>query len=183
MSAGTGTGLLGRLSADRIGGLIWVVFGAAIIYGSWVMDRLESLKIPPATAPGVVPGLLGIGIVIFGMILVLRRNEAAQQAAGVSFAAADGPEAPATEESLHLKRILVSWALCAAYGGLLLGRGIPYWPLTAAFLFLHILLLDDEGDVPAKLSVHRTIVAAILALAVSTVVALVFRYIFLVRLP
>ncbi len=126
MDAGTGAGLLGKLSADRIGGLIWVVFGAAIVYGSWVMDRLESLKIPPATAPGVVPGLLGLGIIIFGMILVLRRQSSAQQAAGVSFAASEA-EAPASDESLHWKRMLLSWALCIAYGGLLLGRGLPYW--------------------------------------------------------
>ena len=62
------------LSADRIGGLIWIVFGGAVIYGSWTMDRLQSLGIPPSTAPGVVPGLLGIGIVIFGLILILRRD-------------------------------------------------------------------------------------------------------------
>ena len=45
---------------------IWIVFGSAVVYGSWTMDRLESLGIPPSTAPGLVPGLLGIGIVIFG---------------------------------------------------------------------------------------------------------------------
>ena len=52
------------MSADRVGGtLSGVVFGAAIVYGSWTMDRLESLKIPLSTAPGVVPGVLGIGII------------------------------------------------------------------------------------------------------------------------
>ena len=62
------------LTADRIGGLIWIVFGAAVIYGSWMMDRLESLGIPPSTAPGVVPGLLGAFIIVFGLVLVLRRD-------------------------------------------------------------------------------------------------------------
>ena len=52
------------------------MFGAAVVYGSWTMDRLESLGIPPSTAPGVVPGLLGIGIIIFGLVLVLRRDAA-----------------------------------------------------------------------------------------------------------
>ena len=47
--------LANHLSADRIGGLVWVIFGAAVVYGSWVMDRLDSLKIPPATVPGLVP--------------------------------------------------------------------------------------------------------------------------------
>ena len=69
-----------RLTADRIGGLIWFVFGAAVVYGSWTMDRLESLSIPPATAPGVVPGLLGIGIIVFGLILLLRARRAPRRA-------------------------------------------------------------------------------------------------------
>ena len=62
------------LTADRIGGLIWIVFGAAVIYGSWMMDRLKSLGIPPSTAPGVVPGLLGAFIIVFGLVLVLRQD-------------------------------------------------------------------------------------------------------------
>ena len=62
------------ISADRVGGVIWVVFGTAVIYGSWIMDRLKLLGIPPATAPGVVPGLLGIGIIIFGLVLLARRE-------------------------------------------------------------------------------------------------------------
>ncbi len=64
------------ISADRIGGLIWVAFGGAVVYGSWAMDRLQSLGIPPATAPGVVPGLLGIAFIIFGVILLVRREPA-----------------------------------------------------------------------------------------------------------
>jgi hypothetical protein len=37
--------------------------------------------------------------------------------------------------------------------------------------------------VPARPTLRRVIVAAVMALAVSTAVSLVFRYIFLVRLP
>jgi hypothetical protein len=173
------------LSADRIGGLIWVVFGAAIVYGSWTMDRLESLGIPPATAPGVVPGKLGIGIIMFGMILLVRREAAAREAVGPTFDGgpvdAAAPVAPA--DGLHWQRILLSWAICVTYGGLLLGRGLPYWVLTVAFLFVHIALLDETERVPARPTVRRLAKAAIVALAVATAVALVFRYVFLVRLP
>jgi hypothetical protein len=171
---------MSTLSTDRIGGLIWIAFGGAIVYGSWVMDRLTSLNIPPSTAPGVVPGLLGLGIIVFGMVLVVRRTSTV--AATPSFAPSH-VEAAKAEEPLDWKRILLSWALCLAYGGLLLGRGIPYWALTVAFLFLHILLLDESGRVPAPLSLRRTLVAAAIALLVATAVALVFRYVFLVRLP
>ena len=173
------------MSADRVGGLIWVVFGAAIVYGSWTMDRLESLKIPLATAPGVVPGLLGIGIIIFGLILLGRREASARAAVGPTFAATpeqDVTHAPHADE-LHWKRAALSWTLCIVYGGLLLGHGLPYWVLTVGFLFLHIVLLDETERVPATPTLRRVLLAAVIALSVATAVALVFRYIFLVRLP
>jgi hypothetical protein len=172
------------LSADRIGGLIWIVFGAAVIYGSWTMDRLQSLGIPPSTAPGVVPGLLGFGIIVFGLILILRRDAASAPAfseipAGIVPAEATAP-GPA---EFHWKRAALSGFLCLSYGGALLGSGVPYWLLTMAFLFLHIVLLDETADVPARLSARRVITAAIIAPTFAIAVALVFQYIFLVRLP
>jgi hypothetical protein len=169
------------LSADRIGGLIWIAFGGAVVYGSWAMDRLESLNIPPSTAPGVVPGLLGLGIIVFGMVLLLRRSSSASEAAAPSFAG--DVEAERSEAPFDWKRVLLSWVLCTAYAGLLLGRGIPYWLLTFAFLFLHMVLLDESERVPARLTVRRTIIAAVIAIAIAVVLSLVFRYVFLVRLP
>lgn len=173
------------MTADRVGGFIWIVFGAAVIYGSWMMDRLESLGIPPATAPGVVPGLLGLGIVIFGLVLVLRRGPAGPPAALViadAQPAADAAPIPHADE-FHWKRVLLSWVLCMTYGAVLLGGGLHYWMLTAAFLFLHVLLLDETERVPASPTTRRLIAAAILAPAVATAVMLVFERIFLVRLP
>jgi hypothetical protein len=168
------------LTADRIGGLIWFVFGAAVIYGSWTMDRLESLKIPLSTAPGVVPGLYGIGFIVLAMILLFRSH---QPKAVTSFAAGDEAAAPAEDGGFHWQRILLSWVLCMTYAAVLLGSGLPYWALTAGFLFLHIMLLDDSEQVPARPTVRRVLIAAVMALSVATVVSLVFRYIFLVRLP
>ena len=66
---------------------------------------------------------------------------------------------------------------------MLLGGGLPYWVLTAAFLFLHIMLLDETGRVPAQPTLHRLVLAAVIAPAVATVVMLTFQYVFLVRLP
>ena len=170
------------MTADRIGGLIWIVFGAAVIYGSWVMDRLETLGIPPSTAPGVVPGLLGAFIILFGLVLALRRVAAGTPA----FEQAEGGapvEADPAESDFNAKRAALSAFLCLAYGGALLGSGIPYWLLTTAFLFLHIMLLDETSDVPARFNPRRAIMAAILAPAFATAVTFIFQYIFLVRLP
>ena len=45
------------------------------------------------------------------------------------------------------------------------------------------MLLDETGDVPARLTVRRLVTAAIVAPAFAIAVTLVFQYIFLVRLP
>jgi hypothetical protein len=173
------------ISADHVGGAIWIAFGAAVIYGSWMMDRLESLGIPPATAPGVVPGLLGIGIIIFGLVLAVRRSPAGRSAAAADSAGptvAEAEPAPHTDE-FHWKRVLLSWMLCMTYGGVLLGSGLHYWVLTASFLFLHVLLLDETERVPARPTSRRLLLAAMLAPAAATAVMLAFERIFLVRLP
>jgi hypothetical protein len=131
------------------------------------MDRLESLKIPPLTAPGVVPGLLGIGLMIFGGILLARRAPAEE---------GDGAAA------MSWPRVLLSWALCITYGGLLLGHGIPYWMLTAAFLLAHMLLIGENtvGVMPAR---GRLITILVVVAVLPPIVAAIFQHIFLVRLP
>jgi putative tricarboxylic transport membrane protein len=175
-------GTAGVLSADRVGGLIWFVFGAAVVYGSWTMDRLESQNIPPVTAPGLVPGLLGAGIIAFALVLLLRSHAATAVAAPSADVAADGAM-PAQEQTFHWQRGLLTLVLCLTYGAVLLGRGVHYGILTAAFLFLHILLVDETERVPARLTLRRLLTAAIMAPTVATVVTLVFQHVFLVRLP
>ena len=164
------------LSADRIGGLIWVAFGIAVVYGAWAMDRLQSLGIPPA--------------IIFGSILLVRHEsgagdapEPATAASTEATASADAMVPAAHAEEFDWKRVALSWLLCVTYGGVLLGSGLHYWALTASFLFLHILLLDETDRVPASPTVRRLVIAAVVAPAVATVVMLTFERIFLVRLP
>ena len=175
------------LSADRIGGLTWVAFGLAVVYGALAMDRLESLGIPLATAPGVVPGLLGIAFIIFGSILLVRHEPGAgdipEPAIPASAAAADAVAATAHGDEFDWRRVALSWLLCVTYGGVLLGGGLPYWALTAGFLFLHILLLDETDRVPASPTLRRLVIAALVSPTVATVVMLTFERIFLVRLP
>ena len=176
-----------KMTADRIGGLIWIALGAAIIYGSWTMDRLTSLQIHPATAPGLVPGLLGAGIAILGIVLVLRRESGSTGDFSVASDTKEIEHRPeperAADEGMAWKRVALSWLLCITYGAVLLGHGLPYWVLTTTFLLLHIILIDETNDVPAKLDKRRAITAAIVAVVFATAVAQVFEKIFLVRLP
>ena len=78
---------------------------------------------------------------------------------------------------------MLSWVLCMTYAAVLLGGSLHYWVLTAAFLFLHVMLLDETERVPASPTTRRLLIAGMLAPAVATAVMLVFERIFLVRLP
>jgi len=169
-------------TADHIGGLIWLVFGAAVFYGSWTMDRLEAQNINPVTAPGLVPGLVGLGIVAFALVLLFRRTTP-QVIVGQNGHLVESTGDQAQEHSPRWWRPILSWALCAGFAGLLLGRGLPFWLLASVFVFLHIFLLDDPDRVAETPTAKRIMVAAIIAVCMAAVVTLVFQKIFLVRLP
>jgi hypothetical protein len=169
-------------SADHVGGLIWLVFGAALLYGSWTMDRLEAQSINPVTAPGLLPGLVAIGIIAFALVLLFRRNAPVQHGFHNETAAGSEGEEP-HEAAGDWKRLALSWALCVGFAGMLLGRGLQFWLLAGAFVFLHILLLDDPDRVAAQPLGKRAVTAAIIAICTAAVVTVVFQKVFLVRLP
>ena len=179
------------LNADRIGGLVWLVFGAAVVYGSWTMDRLESLGINPVTAPGLLPGLLGLGFIVLGLVLLLRRGEprlmgeAPAEAGAVATGTVEtgAPGHGAAEGGEDWRRLSLSWVLCVVFAGGLLGRGLPFWLLAAVFVFLHILLLEDADRAAAAPLSRRMALAGIVAVATAAAVTLIFQSLFLIRLP
>jgi hypothetical protein len=163
------------MNGDRIAGVIWFVFGTAVFYGSWTMDRLASQNINPLTAPGLLPGLLGLGMMVMALVLISRREIGrAASAIGV---------APTEEAGTNWKRLLASWALCIAFAGILLGRGLPFWLLAAAFVFVHVLVLEDRHRIEGRSFLRRSIEAALIATATSAAVTYLFQNLFLIRLP
>lgn len=174
-----------RLDADRVGGLIWLALGLAIVVGSWLMDRLPALGINPLTAPGLLPGLVGLGIVAFALVLLLRRSQAATAAERATTAEPAVPAEPSGQAAApeDARRLALSWLLCLAFAGLLLGRGLPFWLLAAAFVFLHVVLLDDADRIAGRPLARRAAVAAAVAVGASAAVTMVFQDLFLIRLP
>ncbi|HEX2555038.1 MAG TPA: tripartite tricarboxylate transporter TctB family protein [Microvirga sp.] len=179
-------------TADHIGGLIWLVFGAAVFYGSWTMDRLESQNIDPVTAPGLVPGLVGLGIMAFALVLLFRRGTppviGGHHGGTPAVGGREGHLIETSGEDVHDQpanwgRMALSWALCVGFAGLLLGRGLPFWLLAGAFVFLHILFLDDPDRIAERPLARRVLIAAIIAAGTAAAVTFVFQQIFLVRLP
>jgi len=156
----------------------WIVLGIAISIASWRMDRLSQMNIEPWSAPGVVPGLLGALIALFGLVLALRERRAAAPAGGV----APDPSAAAPTAPMD-RRILPVLALCAIFVLALLGRGLPFTATSAALVFSWIVLLRLP-EWRAAGSVRRGLaVAAVIALVSCFAIAHLFQDVFLVRLP
>jgi hypothetical protein len=149
--------------ADLYGGAFWIALGAVIFIASWRMDRLERLGVSYFTAPGLLPGILGLIIIACGVILVARslpEGLARQQRPPLLF----------NRETLS--RVGVTLALCLAFAIGLVGHGTPFWLAAALYLFAQIAVLEK-----------KLLRAALVAPLAAVTIAFLFQYVFLVRLP
>lgn len=159
--------------SDLVTGGVWVVLGVAISIGSWRMDRLESQGVPWFTAPGLVPGVLGVLITITALGIVLRALRKQTSASG------DASEAPPAFGA----RALLTLVLCIGFAAGLVGRGVPFWVAAAIYLFLHIFLLQLPERRARGEVAKGVMVAMAIAFGASLAIATIFQEVFLVRLP
>ncbi len=161
--------------SDFIASLIWIAFGVAVAIGSWRMDRLENQDVNPYTVPGLLPGLLGIALIFFGLLLLLRAWRQGALDPGVPRAV---PMSMAER-----KRLLIVLGLCLTFGVGLVGRGLPFWLAAAIFVSTTISILQYPQRRAAN-QVARGIATAIaIGLGAGLAITLVFQEFFLVRLP
>lgn len=157
---------------DFFGSLAWIAFGTAVLIASLGMDRLEAQGVNPYTAPGLVPGLLGLGMMFFGGLMLVR---------SLAHGGIRAPRAPAHSSSLA--RVATIIALCIAYAVGLVGHGVPFWLASALFVSVTITVLryrewQEAGRLPRGL-----LEAAVIGLGAGGLIAFVFEQFFLVRLP
>lgn len=160
-----------KMGSDPIFAAGWMAFGAAVLAASWRMDRLANLNVNPWSVPGLLPGVLGALMLLFGAALLLRSL------------AARGGSAPAAAGSAA--RTWLALLLCFGYAAGLLGRGLPFWLTSAAFLFAAILAfgwLDRDAQAPPRLP-RLALGSAAIALAASGAIGLLFQEVFLLNLP
>lgn len=159
---------------DAVG---WVAFGLAVLIGSATMDRLEQQSINPVTVPGLLPGLLGLAMVLLGTVLGLRswRRGALTHARPVASA----------HDREQRKRVWTAIALCAGYGVVLVGHGIPFWLASSLYVTGSILVFNRISHDPKerKLGLGAWAKALVIGVGASLVTWLVFERLFLVRLP
>jgi hypothetical protein len=157
---------------DLISGIAWVVFGGAIVIGSWRMDRLEAMHINPYTAPGLVPGILGAFLALFGLIMGIRAVRAGALERGQP-----------RGEAIFNGRVILSAALCIVFAAGLVGHGPPFWLAAAIFVFLHIFVFDYPERRANGTIAKGAMLALAVAVATSFAVTMIFQELFLVRLP
>jgi predicted cobalt transporter CbtA len=155
----------------------WIAFGVAVLVGSLTMDRLEQQNINPVTVPGLLPGLLGIAMILLGGVLgvrSLRRGALAQ------------PLPAATPEDRETsRRVWIAIALCCGYGIVLVGHGIPFWLASSVYVTVSILVFRRLSRDPQerRLGARAWVQALVIGVLSSVVTWLVFERVFLVRLP
>ena len=159
---------------DAIG---WIAFGVAVLEGSVTMDRLERQNINPVTAPGLLPGLLGIAMILLGAVLGLRSWRRGALALAVP--------ARTPHQREEMKRVALAIVLCLGYGVVLVGHGLPYWLASSIYVTVSILAFQRISPDPLERPFTATSLAKALVIGVasSVVTWLVFERVFLVRMP
>jgi hypothetical protein len=163
--------------SDLRDGLGWMVLGIAVLIGSVTMDRLERQDVNPYTVPGLLPGLLGLAMILLGAVLALRswrRGALAQAAAPAS--------ALRREER---RRFWLVIGLCLGYGVVLVGHGIPFWLASSIYVSGSILILQrlSRDLQERRLGTRAWVKAVVIGVAASVITQLVFQELFLVRMP
>jgi hypothetical protein len=165
-----------RARSDFIGALAWMAFGVAVAVGSWNMDRLEKQDINPYTIPGLVPGLLGVAVVFFSLLMLARAwRQGALTAMGNRGARAGG--------AAERKRFAIVLALCLLLDVVLLGHGLPFWAAAALYVTSTIFILQYPERKAAGQVLCGLIVAALIGVSAGIIITLIFQEFFLVRLP
>ncbi|MGH8740196.1 MAG: tripartite tricarboxylate transporter TctB family protein [Burkholderiales bacterium] len=150
------------MRSDLVQAAVWVAAGAAILYASWTMDRLERYGATFYTAPALVPGLLGLVLLALGLLLGARaiRQGALRPAPALAWSWGNTP---------------VVLVLCLGYAVGLVGRA-PYWLATFVFVTAFITVFEY----PVR---RRMALAPVYGALTSLAVTYLFESVFLVRLP
>src|SRR5690349_4880923 len=163
--------------AELVQACCWGLLGLLVLIGSIRMDRLESQHINPYTIPGLLPGLLGIAMLLLALLLASR---AVRQGALTAAAAHRRPLDPA-----QMKRIAIVIGLCVAFAVGLVGHGLPFWLAATIYVTVAILVFDQprRAEAGRPLAARDVLSALAVGLGAGGMITLVFQVLFLVRLP
>ena len=151
---------------DFYAGLIFCVVSLGIVAECWRMPR-DLQGWPAYAGPGVVTGLLGVGLFGMGLALTLRSVRRTGCALGIT-----GADVRAYLADVGTRRLGLMLG-CSVVYCLLLGRDLPYWLTTGGYL-VAVMFVFQAGPWWQILLISAGSTAA---------VAYVFNRIFAIPLP
>ncbi|WP_191090126.1 tripartite tricarboxylate transporter TctB family protein [Histidinibacterium aquaticum] len=156
--------------ADRISAVVFLALGIALFVGGWTMDRLEIRRIHPASIPGLVPMILGVLLAICAVLLF--RSSYTDTERGKVGVLVGG----------SWSRLGLTAILCTGYALGLVGWLSYFWA-TAIFTFAFALVFSLPVDGARRDQAIAVAGSLALAFGVAFSSSILFRELFLVRLP
>jgi putative tricarboxylic transport membrane protein len=163
--------------ADFVTGLVLIALGIATVVASLAMPRFEELNVNPYTVPGLVPGALGVIVLILGAALFLR----AARAGGWWLLDGTAGEGSGRSDP-GARNLALAVALCLSYAAGLVGR-VPFWLATFLFVAVFVAAFEWPHARSHAERLRRLAFAMAFAAVIAAAVSFVFQEIFLVRLP
>ena len=175
-SSAHGTDHPASARSDFLASFGWIALGAAFLVGGVTMDRLQNQDVNPYTVPGLLPGLLGLAMMLLGGGLLLRSwRQGGARRSGATIA----------QEPGAVRQLWLALGLCTVFDVVLVGHGLPFWLAAALFVSVAILTLQQaqRRAMGRPLTLRAIAVAVLIGLGAGGGITLVFQEIFLVRLP
>ena len=162
--------------ADFITSIVLLAFGIAVVVMSIQMPTLADANQSKYSAPGIVPGFIGVMVTLLSLVMFIRSIKRKGMVDMVPKGTVKNLFAQETT-----MRILKTTLICVAYT-ILLGK--IWFPLaTFLFIFAFIFLFEYDFKGAFKPQLKTVIIAFIIAVVATFLVTLVFQGLFLVNLP
>lgn len=161
---------------DFITSIVLIAFSLSIIISSYTMPRLERRGIDPFSAPGVVPGMVGLILLCLALILFFRSIRNGGYRIFKNESNADITHRGAA------KRVILTLIISLIYAIGFLGR-FNYLVSTLGYIFCFICLFEYQSGQPFLKQKKMFYLAMIQAVIASVLVTSIFQYLFLVDLP
>jgi hypothetical protein len=162
--------------ADFVTSLLLTIFGLAIVIISFRMPTYQELGANPYSAPGIVPAVLGFILHILGIVLLIRSISRKGYRLTISI-----NKVILLFKQESIKRLIITLCLSIAYVWLL-GK-MNYFLLNSLFILLFILIFELNFNKRIFEQKRTLFIAIAEAFIIAGSIALVFQYVFLVRLP
>ena len=159
--------------ADFYTSVVLMVFGITITV---MAQQMPEIPRDPYSSPGVLPTILGIVITGLSLIMLIRSIIRTRGSLGVS-----GASIKNVLSMTSSLRMIGTIILCIIYA-FLLGK-VLFPLLTFFFIFCFILVFEYDRRASIRPQIKKIIFAFLVSSLSSAIITMVFRYLFLVRLP